>query len=157
MPAKGQKLGPQIPAKPFADWLNERFKFYEDQLRYQSVLRGSMLNFGNGPAQKVCEEIGWPGDGGVRKLHRYRHQLMCGSVQTRKLDRHTEFFPRYVVEEALHRAGVGMWELYPDYVVDIELEPDRWCPVCEEIVTPIDGFCPWDETRVTVQDHRRAA
>lgn len=166
---KQLRRGEQILAKPFSDWLNERYVYHERRLLAQGlpITQTQRSNSGaNGvdcrAMEAVAEEIGWNiGDSkepGVRRLYRYRNQLMAGSVNRVRYERPTDFFPRKVVEEALHSAGIGMWELYPELVEgeNIELEPDEWCPKCEDTVTPIDGVCPWCELRL-LPDLKEAA
>jgi hypothetical protein len=58
-------------------------------------------------------------------------------------------FPRPSVENALHRAGVLFGDVYPSFTEDVELEPDGFCSSCRDIVTPINGRCPWCERPTT--------
>jgi hypothetical protein len=101
----------QIPAAPFAEWLNERFAIWARRCE------GDI----NVAARMVAKEIGWDKksvtEGGVRNLYRYRKQ-MCGTSKvvdgkTIKYDRPTETFSRWVVQEALNHAGVPIAEVYP--------------------------------------------
>lgn len=59
-------------------------------------------------------------------------------------------YPRDVVEDALHHAGVLFSEVYPEIAAaeELELEPAKWCPGCREERTPIDGHCPFCEWRI---------
>jgi hypothetical protein len=64
-----------------------------------------------------------------RTLHRWLHE--------------TSSAERSVVEDALHRAGVGLWEVYGG-VDDPGQVFDRWCPTCREfVVTNYSSLCPW--------------
>lgn len=99
----------RLPSRPFADWLNERIARWEARLGGEAALK------------KVCDEIGWTDDAGMRRLYRYRRML---SESTRGKSKQrgvrgvtfvtiTDSFARQPVEEALHHAGVRLGELYP--------------------------------------------
>lgn len=140
--------GEYVPAKPFADWIEERIRFYDRQQP------GTPLTHRDS-ASRVARDLGW-GDkeSGARKLYRYRHCLKTmkrGSRYGRSFDVPTDKFPRPPIEDALFRAGVDFYSVYPEYAHerDIELEPAAWCPACREHVTPIDGECPWDGWRIS--------
>ena len=155
MPKRGQILGENIPAKPFADWLNARVKFHEARINAAMPLtlgfppRGPLS-----PTAQTARELGWEGEAGLKKLWRHRNMMRDRSINRKSVLVPTEWVRRDVVEEALHRAGVGLWEVYAELVEDIVLEPERWCDVCEEVTTPVDGVCPWCEN---VPDRRMAA
>lgn len=51
------------------------------------------------------------------------------------------------IEDALEHAGIPYWEIYGADEVG-ELEDDRYCNRCHDNVTPIDGVCPWCETKL---------
>lgn len=94
-----------VPAAPFAEWLNQRL--------------GEIAAASN-ELQDACAilaaEVGWTDNSvqaGIRKLYRFRHQLMSGSVKCKKGDYPTDVFTRSSVEEALNRAGLRLGELYP--------------------------------------------
>jgi hypothetical protein len=145
------KLADLIPAQPFADWLNERIE------HWQTVLPGDPKN--SGALYRVLEEIGWtPGEAGVRRLYRYRKCLsetrtgrnirkgipgVCITVPV-------AMYPRPVVEDALHHAGVLFSDLYPAIAASEELwlEPAKWCPGCQASHTPINGQCPFCDWRL---------
>lgn len=57
---------------------------------------------------------------------------------------------RHVVEDALHRAGVGWWEVYDEEHVDAHVR-SAWCGPCAEQVTTVSGICPWCESLVAPQ------
>jgi hypothetical protein len=55
-------------------------------------------------------------------------------------------WPRSLVEDALHHVDPDLfYQVYPEFAheMDVEIELDAWCPFCEEMVTPINGLCPW--------------
>jgi hypothetical protein len=56
------------------------------------------------------------------------------------------------VDELLSNTSTLLSELYP---VNIELEADAYCERCHEIVTPIDGECPWCDGTVTAATGRQ--
>lgn len=141
----------EVPAEPFARWLNERYEYWEQRCRYIDTSRP-----GEHPTSRVCQEIGWEGETGVRRLWRYRHRLSETAKGRTRTSRGTrvlltmQTFPRDVVEDALHHADVMFMELYPDIAAaeELDLEPAQWCPGCREERTPIDGHCPFCEWRV---------
>ena len=57
-------------------------------------------------------------------------------------------FDRRSIEDALHRAGIQIWELYPELVPDGAEVTHGWCPTCRE-ESPIDpkGNCLWCSTQ----------
>lgn len=96
------KASNTVPAAPMAEWLQGRFEghkrppsgFLSEQARSLDA------------ARKLSRELGWGmGEAGVRKLYRYRHQLMCGSRHGRLAERTAVEFPRDTVEDALHYVG----------------------------------------------------
>jgi hypothetical protein len=76
-----------VPARPFADWLNARTQRY-------ATLGAMAETFG------VDE----------RTLYRYRNCLATGPDG----EEPTETFSLVVVEEALHRAGFFLWDVYDE-------------------------------------------
>lgn len=98
-----------VPAAPFSRWINDRVDYWERRLGGEAALA------------RFCAEVGWPGEGGMRKLYRYRRQIMESYVGKNKArgERGTpvvklaEVYKRKVVEEALHHAGVRLGEVYP--------------------------------------------
>lgn len=154
--AKPRVGDPMVPAKPFSDWLNERYERYQREYNQRESLVG--------PTVRLGKEIGF--DAGVsddkslaRRLYRYRHMITeTGTGSRRKgtfkrVVRAIEEFPRSVVQEALDTVDRDLfYEVYPQYAHeraetilydDVTLEPDAYCPHCQEWVTPIDGLCPW--------------
>jgi predicted amidophosphoribosyltransferase len=82
------------------------------------------------PKAAVYGELGWLNeDAATRRLFRWRNE---GGQAERKL-----------VEEALLHAHADIGKIYPELAVDVELEPEGWCKRCHEIVTPVEGCCPW--------------
>lgn len=130
-----------VRARPFADWLTERFEYFSSRFPSET----------SEASARVCIEIGWgPTEAAARKLYRYRRCLYAGSEDRRKFERRTEWFRRAVVEDALHMAGVDFYGMYPEFAheTNIPLEPAVWCPHCRSEVTPILGECPWDGWRL---------
>lgn len=114
----------QIPAAPFARWLNERY----GQLAAQD---GHDLNTA---CQALARELGWTdisADAGVRKLWRLRKQLAASSVKGRKCEVPTDTFSRQVVIEALHHAGVPLGDLYPYEAIVDEFQLEYDVPLTE--------------------------
>lgn len=140
--AKGME---QVPAKPFADWLQTRFAEWSTRSAED-------------PARALSKELGWPGDAGVRRLFRYRRQQRGTSGSTPsgerwKADIHTDTFPRVAVEDALHMAGVEFDSLYVSYAERLEghRAPARnvltfiatFELIAEEIVAPVEVVSAW--------------
>lgn len=131
-----------IPSNPFMRWLNDR------------IAESSM--------PIVAELIGWDGqspESGCRRLYRYRYgrsETNRGGKDGRKGKACVvpqTHFERAVVENALHHAGweltdVYPAEMYPALYEDIPLEPETWCPGCQDSCSPIYGECPWCSWRV---------
>ena len=61
----------------------------------------------------------------------------------------TTSYSRDTIENMLWRAGVALWEVYPDVDGDVVVPADEWCDRCDEMITPIweKGalICPWCE------------
>lgn len=70
-----------IDVQPFLDWIDDQVAKH-------------------GSAEAVLALIGWSGDTGARRLHRWRHENQTG---TGSLDD---------IEDALNHAGVHLWEVY---------------------------------------------
>ena len=131
-----------VPAAPFAQWLNRRLG--QIAARADTEFRGAV--------EALVYELGWDTptlNAGIRKLYRFRHQLMSGSRGGVKGSRPADTFPRETVEEALYHAGVMFDDIYPEIAAeeDVELEPDAFCHGCRDQVIPIDGCCPWCDWR----------
>jgi hypothetical protein len=99
-----------VPAEPFAQWLNARLAHWRER-----------VGDDRGAVTALCNELGWDGESGTRRAYRMRHQLAESAigrkkqpgVSGRRTITHAEFFARSTVEEALHRAGVRLGEVYP--------------------------------------------
>lgn len=144
-----------VPAQPFADLLNARVAYWERELA------GGVLPGDDGPTVRVARQFGWvhnkeDADTGVRRLYRHRHRVMesakgksRGSKGTRTVYL-TDEFRRDIVEDALHHAGIPFAELYPEIAEaeEVELEPAKWCPNCQEERTPINGICAFCNWRI---------
>jgi hypothetical protein len=134
---------PVVPAKPFADWLQAKYAEYETSHAFLPSGHSGFVPLG--PSERLAGELGW-GDNqaGVRRLYRYRHQLAERHSNKRRRMGVAETYLRSMVENACHRYDPELFaELYPELADDIVLEPDAWCPFCQDLVTPIDGLCPW--------------
>ena len=89
----------------------------------------------------MAQELGF----GMRQLWRYRNRV----VEHKDSSGHrytsvAEDFPRVSVEEALFRAGVQIWEVYPDLEDDVPMFERRWCETCrEETFVDEDDECLW--------------
>ena len=129
-----------IPAGPFIAWLTQRFLHYRDQeLKWCPSLSTT------GAAVKLGKEIGWEGPAGQRRLYDFRNGVK------RKGHGNASGGPRLyaelaLVEDALWRAGVEFWEVYPEEQYpalyrDIPPEPACWCPNCAREQQPVLGYC----------------
>lgn len=141
-----------IPAQPFSDWLNNRVAYWEQ--RYDG--HHGLPPGEDSPAARVARECGWAGETGLRRLYRHRHRVLESAVGKNRHSkgvrtvRVTDWFPRDVVEDALHEAGVLFSDVYPEIAAaeDVVLEPAKWCAGCREERTPINGVCPFCEWRL---------
>jgi hypothetical protein len=122
--------GEPIPAAPFVAVLNrelerlatnDTFRLDENAQEPPAV---QLLAFRLGVAQ--------------RTVYRYLRSL-DGEGQP------TDTYARNPVEDALERLEVPFADVYPEIAAteDRPLEPDAYCTSCHEVVTPIDGCCPW--------------
>jgi hypothetical protein len=108
-----------VPAGPFIEWL-------EAELARSP--KGAV-----DPITVLADRLGVD----PRQVRRWRKSLDGSSVPV-------DEFPGASVENALHRAGLRLEDLYPDHAPeDVELEPDIFCGSCVSVVTPIKGQCPW--------------
>lgn len=132
------RVGQQIPLAPFQAWCKE-------QIRIAAVRRGPFATFAPyGPVNELADRIGLH----PRVLNRITRGVYAGHRDGRKGDIPTDTIGRHDVENALTRAGVDFYGVYPEFEHerDIELEMDQFCSECGEWVTPIKGRCPWDDT-----------
>jgi hypothetical protein len=161
------KLYGKLYAPPFKEYLEDRFASLQARVDANTSDEGP----GASAALLLTQELGWEGEAGIRKLYRFRYGRKSGSRFGRKCEYPTVTFPREVVEEALHSAGVDLHGLYGDYVermagrrgrpVDVlehlegfldffddpvlSLVPrEEWCARCEDTVfVDAEGECQW--------------
>lgn len=126
--------GERLPVQPFRDWLNERlaYLYTRDDLKldeYHHLVPA---------ARHLARRLGTT----PRTLQRYANGGVGGKDPTSAY--------RGPIERMLDHAGVSIYEIYPELepLDDIPLEPDAFCPRCDETVTPVQGICPWCETLV---------
>jgi hypothetical protein len=124
----GMRKEDRIPAEPFQRFLLARIAHWENALSSEGAADRT------GARKRVCEELGWPDETGVRKLYRMSHGLRGVGRHSGSRDVPTDYFSRVTVEDALHHAGVAFGDLYPD-LVDDDLDP-------------VEGFCVKHEGRV---------
>lgn len=151
---KARKGETMVAAVPFKGWLNTR---YADLLKADGDPDGETVRVdGMSALFKLADEVGFTKnanpDAAVRRLFRYRNgvtETARGKRTDGKKARCTlpvDEYPRSIVEDACDSARPGLfYELYPEFAheMDVTLEPDAWCPFCEQDVTPIGGLCPW--------------
>jgi hypothetical protein len=140
-----------VPAAPFADWLNQRLG---------EIASGTEL-------EEACailaEEVGWSDtskQAGIRKLYRFRHQLMSGSVGSVKKERPTDVFTRRSVEEALNHAGLRLGELYPyealvdEFVMEFAVPRDQGYELADAWIERTWHTAFQDVGRFVLPEHR---
>jgi hypothetical protein len=111
-----------LPAKPFADWLDRRV-----------VLLGGEY----GGVDALVEELGLNREHGSRAVYRFRNCLISSSRKGKKGEFPTATFPFEMVERALERSPFEVWDVYP-WLADVDLGDEaevRYavqtsCPVC---------------------------
>lgn len=152
-----------VPAVPFANWLNERVKYWEQRAPSTTPEPGETA-FERGAGTRVLGEIGWQeGDSALRRLYKYRYRRFDSKKKVNgRFVRYVyapDCYPRDIVEDALDHAGVPFADLYPEIAAadEVELEPETWCPACREHRTPIDGLCPFDDWRIGPPTGQRLA
>lgn len=129
---RGASRKERIPAHPLAFWLNQRLNRYIRENQYTPT---------DQTPHAAVKELARDLDISDRALYRYLRSLNA-------YGKPTDTFIRARVEDMLHEAGVGFYEVYPDLAEDVDLEPDAWCRQCGEMVTPISSSCPWCSVRV---------
>lgn len=112
-----------IPVAPFIAWLDTRI-----------TANGAEEN----PLTHALADIGWSDDASVRRLYRWRHEVQLAE--------------RRDVEDALHRAGVGFWEVYPDPDDDRTADDEDYCWACRAFVATIDEACAWCDAPIVHVD-----
>lgn len=111
---------------PLTCWVQRRLAAYEQRDDIDSAIN------------RLAGELGIS----QRLLGRWSHQTSDGDVTTFDVVRET-------VEDALHRAGVPLWEVYP-WLANEHDRPveEGWCAACGENVQLVDGVCAWCDGRV---------
>lgn len=162
----------QVPARPFADLLNERVTAIELTIEADVAKRHGKA------VATVAAQFGWDGINGVRKLYRYRHQQRGTSRRRasgealgrkgvfRSVDVHTDTYPRDTVEDALHYAGLDFTALYLDYAArlegrrgsgrDVLVFISSYWDIADELVAPVEVAEEWCAhcQEVTLRDQR---
>lgn len=135
-------FGEPIPAAPFVAFLNERL----DRLAADDTLRGAEEESQVPAVRILSDQLGVS----ERAIYRYTHSLTS-------LGKPTTTFPRNRVEDMLDALDVPFADVYPEIAAaeDRPLEPDGYCSSCREIVSPIDGCCPWCERTTSTNVPRR--
>jgi hypothetical protein len=133
----GMRKEDRIPAGPFREYLNQRIKHWEIALDDTGALGKT------GARKKVCEELGWPDDTGMRKLYRMSHGLRGVGRNQGSKDIPTDYFNRCTVEDALDYAGVLFSDLYPDLVDDLEPVEGSCVKHGERVFLDAVGACQW--------------
>lgn len=117
-----------IDIAPFLAWFDEHVAHTANAaMGYDLVDRGVAIEEAE---RDMRYRVGWNTDAGTRRLYRYRTG-----------DSHQG--ERALIQDALDHAGVSIGDLYPHLAEDVHLEPSGPCFPCREVVTPIDGKCPW--------------
>jgi len=139
------RLREPIPIEPFLTWLALREREIGREIDRSNLQISASKRTGSNTAARpqratdqLLYEIGWEPAMGERKLFRWIN------------DEHRTHIERAVVEDALHHAGVELYDIYPD------LEPpgqgrDAYCPTCRADVYATDSGCPWCENPVLDQ------
>lgn len=134
--------GEHIPAAPFVALLNSEI----DRIAADDMLRLSELQQEAPATSILADRLGVA----ERTVYRYKNSLDGDN-------RPIETYPRNIIEDLLERLDIPFEDVYSEIAAaeDIELEPDRYCAACKEIVTPIDGVCPWCQRTVVDEIPRR--
>lgn len=116
-----------VPAEPFVRWLKDQMaRLEKDQ---------TIRLHENYPRPPIVDALARRLGVHPRALYRYLRGWKSDGEPT-------DTFQLRRVGAMLEHAGVALWEVYPE-AAEITLEPDVWCYRCQEMVTPIDGKCPW--------------
>lgn len=131
--------GPQIPLKPFQDWIEQQLGDGDDI----------------GACARLAQRLGTTD----RSLHRIRHGIACGKKDGQSFTFTVDTWGRFRIEDMLHRAGADFYDVYPEFAHerDVELEPDAWCEGCRDVVTPVNGICLWCDGVVSKPQFEDAA
>lgn len=121
--------------------------FHQMLLEHAALRRGGGVTGEPNGTTRLAEDIGID-ESQVRRWIQgvYRERARTGPHRGQLVTVAFESVSLRVVDKVTAALGVRIDELYPD--LDTPLEPDAWCAVCGEDVTPVDGICPWCETRV---------
>jgi predicted amidophosphoribosyltransferase len=116
----------KVPAAPFVAWVNGEL---ERRARLDEGANGS------GAMKALAMALRVNG----RTVYRWKNSLDS------ERDQVVTEYPRRAIENALLLADITFEDLYPDVVAleDFELEQDAYCSSCHDVVTPINGLCPW--------------
>lgn len=128
-------FGEPIPAAPFVALLAQQL----ERLAADDTLSG--VEESTAPAVRIlANRLGVS----ERAVYRYTHSLTSEGKPV-------DTFPRNRVEDLLDALDVSFADVYPEIVAaeDRPLEPDGYCASCREVVSPIDGCCPWCERATT--------
>lgn len=130
MKSSKRKGDTYIPNAPFVAWLRHELGVGDDPDN------PSHSRHSNSGREQLAARLNIT----VRTLYRHLYRLNGCSKPTSVIS-------RIGVEEMLHAAGVSFYDMYPAFAHerDIEIEPDEFCRLCGEWVTPINGRCPWDD------------
>lgn len=90
------RLREPVPVGPFVEWAEHRAAVLRARYADEESTRDDGFSH-------LMDDIGWPQDSGARRLYRWRN-----------LEDFSGYAERAVIEDALWRAGVGFWEIYPD-------------------------------------------
>lgn len=134
-------FGEHIPAAPFVAVINAEL----ERLAQLDVFRGDDQS--QVPAQRMlADRVGVA----ERTLYRYKNSLDGDSNPT-------ETYARNPVEDALDRLDMRFEDVYPEIAAadDVDLEADAYCVSCHEVVTPINGACPWCDRSTTAEIPKR--
>jgi hypothetical protein len=114
---------------PFRSWCDSRLTDGE----------GRADEIGEAAARYTVTELAADLGVGERRLWRWRNDVVT--------------IERCDLEDALHRAGSALWEVYG--VEDVDLEAEAYCERCKDTVTPIGGLCPWCDSALLATRARR--
>ena len=120
-----------VPAAPFVAWLRER---------HSRLCENYVPGRGDsGPNIRLAYQVGT----NVRTLNDWMNSR-AGRCASNPKGHYTECFDRSTVEEALFRADVFMWELYPDLYPEGPPPRQCYCTGCDEDVLVSDtDRCLW--------------
>lgn len=140
-----------LPLAPFQAWVDERIQ------RAALEAGGAAAATGVAAVRRVAHEL-FPGRSTAaaeRQLQRVRSGSRSSSRNGVKGQVAVDTWPAAEVDAALTNAGAHLADVYPDlYEPELELEPDCFCDRCHDVVTPIDGRCPWCEGSIDADDLR---